>query len=63
MGYRLVIFPVSNLFAATHSMFRVMRELREKGTTQSILDEMVKFTEFTDLIGLPEWQAIEQEFK
>jgi len=63
MGYRLVIFPVSNLFAATHSMFRVMRELQEKGTTQGILDEMVKFTEFTDLIGLPEWQAIEQKFK
>ncbi len=62
MGYRLVIFPVSNLFAATQGMFRVMRELREKGTTEGLLDEMVKFNEFTNLIGLPEWQAVEQEF-
>jgi hypothetical protein len=33
-----------------------------KGTAEGVLDEMVNFNEFTDLIGLPEWQAVEQEF-
>ncbi len=63
MGYRLVLYPISNLLAATQAMLRVMHELREHGTTAGVVDEMTTFTEFTDLIGLPTWQAREQEFK
>jgi len=62
MGYRLVLYPISNLLAATQAMLRTMRHLREHGSTAGVVDEMLTFNEFTNLIGLLEWQAREREF-
>jgi 2,3-dimethylmalate lyase len=62
MGFKLIIYPVSLLFAATKSMFKVARDLRANGTTGHNLDECMPFNDFTDFIGLPAYHELERKF-
>jgi 2-methylisocitrate lyase-like PEP mutase family enzyme len=61
LGFALVIFPVATLFSATTGMQRYLAALRETGTPLGRLDDAVPFDEFTDLVGLPEIRAFEQQ--
>jgi len=62
LGYRLVIFPIGTLLAATTAMRRILREIATSGTPASLLGELPTFGEFTDFIGLPEVREIEQRY-
>jgi 2-methylisocitrate lyase-like PEP mutase family enzyme len=61
LGFAIVIFPVSTLFSATTGMQRYLSELRASGTPLAALDDAVDFDAFTDLVGLPEIRAFEDE--
>jgi carboxyvinyl-carboxyphosphonate phosphorylmutase len=62
LGFKLVIFPVSLLFAATHTMLELLDLLKRGETSQPFVSRMVSFGQFTDLIGLPEIQALERRY-
>jgi carboxyvinyl-carboxyphosphonate phosphorylmutase len=62
LGFKLVIFPVSLLFAATHSMLGLLEILKQGQTPTPFASHMVTFSQFTDLIGLPDIQALEQRY-
>jgi 2,3-dimethylmalate lyase len=62
LGYRIVIFPIGTLLAATAAMRRILREIAAAGTPASLLGELPTFGEFTDFIGLPEVRGIEQRY-
>ena len=62
LGYRIVIFPIGTLLAATAAMRRILREIAVAGTPASLLGELPTFGEFTDFIGLPEVRGIEQRY-
>jgi 2-methylisocitrate lyase-like PEP mutase family enzyme len=62
LGYRIVIFPIATLLAATAAMRRVLREIAAAGTPAAVLGELPTFGEFTDFIGLPEVQRIERRY-
>jgi len=62
LGYRLVIFPIGTLLAATAAMRRILKEIATAGTPASLLGELPTFGEFTDFIGLPEVREIEQHY-
>jgi carboxyvinyl-carboxyphosphonate phosphorylmutase len=57
LGYRIVIFPISTLLAATAAMRRVLREIAEAGTPAAVMGELPAFGEFVDFIGLPQVRA------
>jgi len=61
LGFAIVIFPVATLFSATTGMQRYLSELRTSGTPLAALDDAVDFDAFTDLVGLPEIRAFEDE--
>jgi 2,3-dimethylmalate lyase len=63
LGYRIVIFPIGTLLAATAAMRRILREIAAAGTPASLLGELPTFGEFTDFIGLPEVRGIEQRYR
>jgi 2-methylisocitrate lyase-like PEP mutase family enzyme len=63
MGFKLVAFAVSCLLAATKAMQRAMKVLREEGSTQSIVGEMMNFADFNDLIGFAEVRAFEAKYR
>ncbi len=62
LAYRIVIFPIGTLLAATAAMRRILREIAAAGTPASLLGELPTFGEFTDFIGLPEVREIEQRY-
>ena len=62
MGYRLVIFPGAAVRASAAAMMRMMRVLRERGTTEPLRGEMLTFNELNDLLGLPEFQRREERY-
>src|SRR5947209_17984840 len=62
LGFKLIIFPVSLLFAATYSMLKLLEVLKQGETSTPFASQMVTFSEFTNLIGLPEIQALERHY-
>jgi carboxyvinyl-carboxyphosphonate phosphorylmutase len=62
LGYRIVIFPISTLLAATAAMRRILGEIAHAGTPAGALGELPSFGEFVDFIGLPEVRAAERRY-
>jgi carboxyvinyl-carboxyphosphonate phosphorylmutase len=62
LGFRLVIFPLAMLFAASRSMREVLTQMRSAGTPIPVMDRLVGFDDFNELIGLPEIRALEHRF-
>jgi 2,3-dimethylmalate lyase len=60
LGFKIVIFPISTLLAATKAMRTVLARIREDGTPLAALPELPGFAEFTSFIGLPEITELEQ---
>jgi carboxyvinyl-carboxyphosphonate phosphorylmutase len=62
LGYRMVIFPIGTLLAATAGMRTFLEALRRDGTPTAAMPGLPTFGEFTDLVGLPEIRALEERF-
>ncbi len=62
LGFSLVLYPIATLLAATSAIRGVLQTIRTDGTPIRAMDTMPTFEEFTDLIGLPEVQALETRF-
>ena len=62
LGYRIVIFPIGTLLAATAAMRRILQEIARAGTPAAALGDLPSFGEFLDFIGLPEVHAAEQRY-
>jgi 2,3-dimethylmalate lyase len=64
LGFRLIIFPLSTMLAATRTVREVLDDIRSEGSPISVMeDRMLVFEEFTDLIGMPEIQELEERFE
>jgi carboxyvinyl-carboxyphosphonate phosphorylmutase len=62
LGFRIIIFPLSALLAATRGVREVLETIRHDGTPAAAMAELPRFGEFLDFIGLPEIQRLEQRF-
>jgi carboxyvinyl-carboxyphosphonate phosphorylmutase len=62
LGFSLVIYPIGTLLAATAGIRSLLAMLKAEGTPVSGLNRLPTFEEFTDLVGLPEVQQLEQRF-
>ena len=62
LGFRLIIFPVSTLLAATRSIQEVLNQIRADGSPIGAMDQLLPVGEFMDFIGLPEIQELEERF-
>ncbi|MFH1123313.1 MAG: oxaloacetate decarboxylase [Pseudomonadota bacterium] len=62
IGFNVVVFPISALYAASWAVRRVMEELISKGTTKDLVGQMIPFSEFNQLIGLNEIREKEASY-
>jgi carboxyvinyl-carboxyphosphonate phosphorylmutase len=62
LGYRIVIFPISTLLAATAAMRAILQEIAQAGTPAAAMHDMPTFAEFVDFIGLPQVREAEQRY-
>ena len=63
LGFCLVVSPLSLLLATTQAMTRAAGLLADSGTLREHLAEIAPFDAFTDLVGLPEHIANEQQYR
>lgn len=63
LGFRLVVSPVSLLFAAVPALEGALEVLATQGTQRDRLEELVTFDDFTQLVGLDELNARRREFE
>ena len=62
IGYRIAVFPLSGLYAATYGMKRIFTDLKKKGTTQDCRNIMLDFTEFNQLVDLQKYMNMDQKY-
>jgi carboxyvinyl-carboxyphosphonate phosphorylmutase len=62
LGFRLAIFPGSLYRAAVPAIRRTLEELRAKGTTQGVLDQILDFRGRNELTGLARVYELERRF-
>jgi 2-methylisocitrate lyase-like PEP mutase family enzyme len=62
LGYRIVIFPISTLLAATASIRSVLHRIKADGSPAGVLPGLMPFNAFLDFIGTPEIGELEQRF-
>lgn len=62
LGFKMVYYCNSSLFAATKAVYKAMKKLKEPGTTEEMMDEMIQFKEFNELIGFNEFTEIAKKY-
>ncbi|NMJ86551.1 MAG: oxaloacetate decarboxylase [Thaumarchaeota archaeon] len=63
IGFRLVVFPLSALFATTYAVREVLQVLKRNGITKSVMNRMVRFEEFNKFVDLQKYKQLEQKHK
>ncbi|GAB3680535.1 isocitrate lyase/PEP mutase family protein [Saccharopolyspora tripterygii] len=62
LGFALVLFPIGTLLAATAGIRSLLDTIRTDGTPAAAMPGLPTFAEFTDLVGMPEVQELQQRF-
>ena len=62
LGYKMVVFPLSALLAATKAIAEVYAELFRSKTTAAVADRLEGFEEFERIVGVPELRAMEERY-
>ncbi|WP_255952775.1 isocitrate lyase/PEP mutase family protein [Streptomyces odontomachi] len=62
LGYRLVIFPLSNLLAATRAVTGVLDDIRRVGTPEEAVQGLPGLQDFFGTVGLPDALALGKQF-
>lgn len=62
VGYKWVLSPTASLYSAAMAIKTTMIELKEKHTTDHLLNNMMHFKELTNLLGLSEVYEMEKEY-
>ena len=62
LGFKLAIYPNFAILTAIRAVRSYLRDLREKGTVGHLVKDLASFTEWFDVVGMPEVKAIEEKF-
>ncbi|MDW3094436.1 MAG: isocitrate lyase/PEP mutase family protein [Gammaproteobacteria bacterium] len=62
MGFQLILYPLTGLYAAAASMRDFYQKLKNDGTTIGKESELMQFAEFNDLIGVEEKYRLSEKF-
>lgn len=59
IGYHLVIYPTASTYITAQAMVELMKEIMTKGTTKHLIEKMIPFGDFNNLIGLSKIRELE----
>ena len=63
MGFRIILYPLSVLFANAFASIQILKELKKSGTTAKLKKSVVSFDEFNDLVDLSKFRNLENRYK
>ncbi|EPA04859.1 putative carboxyvinyl-carboxyphosphonate phosphorylmutase [Candidatus Nitrosarchaeum limnium BG20] len=62
LGFKIILYPLSVLFANTFATMNILKELKKTGTTAKFKHKVVNFDQFNDLVDLPKFQKLEKKY-
>lgn len=63
MGFKIILYPLSVLYANTFASLQILKELRRTGTTTKLKKNVVSFDEFNEIVELPKFRKLELRYK
>ena len=63
VGFDVVYYCNSAMYAATYAAKMALQELKKTGTTKGIMDKMISFKDFNELIGFDELRRLQIEYE
>ena len=63
LGFELIVWPLAPLYSVAKSLTDVYTTLRRDGSTLAILEKLMPFNEFNEIVGLEEKYALDSKYK
>lgn len=63
LGFQLIVWPLAPLYASAKALKEVYTTLRSRGTTAGMLERLMPFDEFHEIVGLDEKYALDARYK
>ncbi|MBL7001610.1 MAG: isocitrate lyase/PEP mutase family protein [Nitrosopumilus sp.] len=63
MGFKIILYPLSVLYANTFATMNILKELKKTGNTIKYKQKVVNFDQFNDLVELPKFRKMEKKFR
>lgn len=63
MGFKIILYPLSVLYANTFATMNILKELKKSGNTAKYKQKVVNFDQFNDLVELPKFRKMEKKFR
>ena len=62
MGYKIVTFPVTALFSSVWALKEALRELKEKGTDEGLIDHMSTFEDYFQIVNVEKYRKMDAKY-
>lgn len=62
MGFNIVLYPLSVLYANTFATMNILKELKKTGTTTKFKSKLVSFDQFNELVELSKFNKLERKY-
>jgi len=62
MGFKIVIFPLTTLYAATKGMYDVLAILKKEGSAKPYLDRLIAFSDFAKVVDVKGMRRLEEKY-
>ena len=63
IGFNIILYPLSVLFANTFATMNILQELKNTGTTSKYKQKVVNFDQFNNLVELDKFKKMETKYK
>ncbi|MBM3906243.1 MAG: isocitrate lyase/PEP mutase family protein [Thaumarchaeota archaeon] len=63
MGFKIILYPLSVLYANTFASLAILKELKKSGTTKRLAKNVVTFDQFNDIVELAKFRNMENRYK
>lgn len=63
LGFDLIVWPLAPVYSVAKSLAEVYSTLRRDGSTVSILDRLMPFDDFNEIVGLQEKYTLDQKYR
>lgn len=62
LGFNLILYPLSVLYANTFATLQILKELKKNGTTSKLRNNLVNFDQFNEIVELAKFKKMEHEY-
>ena len=63
MGFKIILYPLSVLYANTFATMNILKELKKSGETTKYKQKVVNFDQFNDLVELEKFRKMEKKYR